>query len=279
MRRDGPAAPPAAGRRARREITPNTIAPRNASSNASTAARCRAARASVRSAARPITSDHERRAEHAHETGSSSGRASGMEPDDRPRRARRGIGAGVDPASTRGWGQSDTVPCGRTTTRPRCGRLPSPAMTAIQVQRTAQVLRRRRGRARHRPRGPPRRDPRAARPERRRQDHDRRDPRGLPPGDRRRRSRVLGDDPGRGDRALRDRIGIVLQESRSRSSTSPSASASRSTPATTRAPRDVDDTIALVGLDEQADQRGDAALRRAAPAPGRRARPRSATPS
>ena len=65
--------------------------------------------------------------------------------------------------------------------------------------------------------------------------------------------RVLGEDPWGGDRALRDRIGIVLQESQPEINL------------TVReclelyagyysAPRDVDDTIALAGLGEQADQ-------------------------
>ena len=48
-------------------------------------------------------------------------------------------------------------------------------------------------------------------PERCRQDHRRRDPRGLPHA-RRRRGDVLGFDPARRDRALRARVGIVLQE-------------------------------------------------------------------
>ena len=65
--------------------------------------------------------------------------------------------------------------------------------------------------------------------------------------------RVLGEDPWGGDRALRDRIGIVLQESQPEINL------------TVReclelyagyysAPRRVDDTIALAGLGEQADQ-------------------------
>ena len=65
--------------------------------------------------------------------------------------------------------------------------------------------------------------------------------------------RVLGEDPWGGDRALRDRIGIVLQESQPEINL------------TVReclelyagyysAPRGVDDTIALAGLGEQADQ-------------------------
>jgi ABC-2 type transport system ATP-binding protein len=65
--------------------------------------------------------------------------------------------------------------------------------------------------------------------------------------------RVLGQDPWGGDRALRDRIGIVLQESQPEINL------------TVReclelyagyysAPRDVDDTITLAGLGEQADQ-------------------------
>jgi ABC-2 type transport system ATP-binding protein len=66
--------------------------------------------------------------------------------------------------------------------------------------------------------------------------------------------RVLGEDPALGSRSLRDRIGIVLQESQPELNL------------TVReclelyagyysAPRDVDETIALAGLAEQADQR------------------------
>jgi len=65
--------------------------------------------------------------------------------------------------------------------------------------------------------------------------------------------RVLGENPWGGDRALRDRIGIVLQESQPEINL------------TVReclelyagyysAPRDVDETVALAGLGEQADQ-------------------------
>ena len=49
-------------------------------------------------------------------------------------------------------------------------------------------------------------------PERRRQDHARRDPRGPPHAPTPARSRVLGFDPAKRERAFRDRIGIVLQE-------------------------------------------------------------------
>ena len=68
----------------------------------------------------------------------------------------------------------------------------------------------RRGRARHRLTRRSRRGVLAARPQRSRQDDDRRDPRGH-----RRRTAgevtVLGHDPGAGERALKERIGIVLQ--------------------------------------------------------------------
>ena len=65
---------------------------------------------------------------------------------------------------------------------------------------------------------------------------------------------VLGMDPGRGGRELRDRIGIVLQTS----GIEPELSvreAVRLYGACYRSPRSVDEVIALVGLDEKADAR------------------------
>ena len=88
-------------------------------------------------------------------------------------------------------------------------------------------------------------------PERRREDHDGRDPRGVPATARRR-----GHRPGRGSPARRRgwrTRSASCSRSPSRSGTSPLPSVSSSTPATTRAPRDVDETLALVGLADQAD--------------------------
>ena len=64
------------------------------------------------------------------------------------------------------------------------------SVTAIEVRGPAQGLRRARGGAGHRLRGPPRRGVRPARPQRGGQDDDRRDPRGLPQPQRRARVRA-----------------------------------------------------------------------------------------
>ena len=64
---------------------------------------------------------------------------------------------------------------------------------------------------------------------------------------------MLGADPWTAPRAGATASASCCRSPRPRS-TSRSASACSSTPATTRAPRDVDDTIALVGLAEQAEQ-------------------------
>ena len=84
---------------------------------------------------------------------------------------------------------------------------------------------------------------------------------------------VLDADPWTAPRAWRDRIGIVLQES------APELGLTvreclRLYAGYYTAPRDVDDTIALVGLAEQAGDRGDEAVRRPAPPARRRARAR-----
>jgi ABC-2 type transport system ATP-binding protein len=66
--------------------------------------------------------------------------------------------------------------------------------------------------------------------------------------------RVLGVDPAEGDAAWRDRVGIVLQESEPE----PGLSVSECMELYAgyyRSPRDVDDTIALVGLSEKTDAR------------------------
>ena len=65
------------------------------------------------------------------------------------------------------------------------------------------------------------------------------------------RSRVLGVDPATGDARWRDRVGIVLQES----SAEPGLTVRECLELYAgyyREPRDIDETIALVGLDEKA---------------------------
>src|SRR5215211_6191416 len=65
---------------------------------------------------------------------------------------------------------------------------------------------------------------------------------------------VLDADPGRADREWRQRIGVVLQESRMH----PELTVRESLELFAgyyRAPRDVDDTVVLVGLTEKADDR------------------------
>jgi ABC-2 type transport system ATP-binding protein len=64
---------------------------------------------------------------------------------------------------------------------------------------------------------------------------------------------VLGEDPWNGDRALRDRIGIVLQDSQPELGLTVRESLELYA-GYYSAPRDVDDTMALAGLSEQADQ-------------------------
>jgi ABC-2 type transport system ATP-binding protein len=65
--------------------------------------------------------------------------------------------------------------------------------------------------------------------------------------------RVLGEDPWGGDRALRDRIGIVLQESQPEINLTVRECLELYAGYYT-APRDVEETIGLAGLGEQADQ-------------------------
>jgi ABC-2 type transport system ATP-binding protein len=65
--------------------------------------------------------------------------------------------------------------------------------------------------------------------------------------------RVLGQDPWHGDRALRDRIGIVLQESQPEFGLTVRECLELYAGYYT-APRDVDDTLRLAGLTEQAEQ-------------------------
>jgi ABC-2 type transport system ATP-binding protein len=66
--------------------------------------------------------------------------------------------------------------------------------------------------------------------------------------------RVLGIDPAKGDAAWRDRVGIVLQESEPEPGLSV-RECLRLYAGYYRAPRDVDDTIALVGLEEKTHAR------------------------
>jgi ABC-2 type transport system ATP-binding protein len=65
--------------------------------------------------------------------------------------------------------------------------------------------------------------------------------------------RVLGEDPWGGDRALRDRIGIVLQESQPEINLTVRECLELYAGYYT-APRDVEETIGLAGLGEQAEQ-------------------------
>ena len=94
---------------------------------------------------------------------------------------------------------------------------------------------------------------RPARPERRRQDDDGRDPRGLP-APRRRRGRRPRRRPAAGGRRLA-RAGSASSSSRRRCTrTSPSGAPRASSPATTPTPRDVDEVIELVGLEEKRER-------------------------
>ena len=123
-----------------------------------------------------------------------------------------------------------------------------------------------------------RRGLRLPRSQRRRQDDDGRDPRGLPRAQRRR-----GQRPRRGPAARRARLARADRDRPAELPPRPlpdrRASRSRSSPATTGAPRPVDEVIALVGLDEQGRRAHRQALRRPAaaarrrPRPGRRPRP------
>ena len=125
------------------------------------------------------------------------------------------------------------------------------AVTRDLRQRPAQVLRRRRGGPRDRLRGRGRRGVRAARPERRRQDDDGRDPRGLPQRDAGEVS-VLGFDPGKAERAFRERIGVVLQESELWPVLTV-REIHRMFAGYYERPRDVDEVVDLVGLGEKRD--------------------------
>jgi len=66
---------------------------------------------------------------------------------------------------------------------------------------------------------------------------------------------VLGFDPARGGREFRDRIGIVLQESTVDTSEVTVAEALDTFGAAYRTPRDRDEVIALVGLEDKANAR------------------------
>ena len=66
--------------------------------------------------------------------------------------------------------------------------------------------------------------------------------------------RVLGHDPARRERAFRERIGVVLQSSETWSTLTP-AETLRVYAGYYKNPRDVDEVIALVGLEEKQDKR------------------------
>ena len=103
-------------------------------------------------------------------------------------------------------------------------------------------------------RGPPRRGLRAARPQRRGQDDDGRDPRGLPRAHGRAGRRARAWTRAARPLALRERIGIVLQ-SRGLYRHLTVREAVSHWAGLYRGPRDVDETIALSGLEAAAEQR------------------------
>ena len=120
-------------------------------------------------------------------------------------------------------------------------------------QRAAQVVRRERGPPRDQLRDRRRRGLRPARPERRRQDDDGRDPRGLPPARRRhghgaRRGPAARPTSGAAGSAIVPQSGDLFPNLTV-------LETSRCSPPTTRAPRDVDDVVRLVGLEEKRDAR------------------------
>ena len=101
---------------------------------------------------------------------------------------------------------------------------------------------------------PRRRGVRPARPERRRQDDDRRDPRGLPRPRRRRGRGARRGPPAGASRAWRERLGVVLQSSSLYANLTPRESLALFAGYYQR-PRDVDEVIEIVGLEEKADAR------------------------
>ena len=121
-------------------------------------------------------------------------------------------------------------------------------------QRTAQVLRRERGRARHRPVGCLRRGLRVPRAQRRGEDDHGRDPRGVS-----RAERGRGQRPGHRPEGRRTALGASGSGSCSRSAASSRSSRVRETlelyAGYYSSPRGVDETIALVGLEGKADDR------------------------
>ena len=123
----------------------------------------------------------------------------------------------------------------------------------------------------HRPGGAARGDLRLPRPQRRRQDHDRGDPRRLPASAPTARSACSGHDPATAGGAWRDRVGVVLQESEPE----PGLSVRECLALYAgyyRAPRDIDETIALVGLTGAGRHARHPAVGRPAAAARRRAR-------
>ena len=77
---------------------------------------------------------------------------------------------------------------------------------------------------------------------------------------------VLGMDPATGGRQLRERIGIVLQETGHNPDLTVRETV-RQFAGYYRRPRPVDEVVELVGLEETADRRVRAPVRRAAPPP------------
>ena len=98
------------------------------------------------------------------------------------------------------------------------------------------------------------RDRRAARAERRGQDDDRRDRRGVSAGGRAGRARVLGARPAPGGRALRARVGLMLQGGGIDLRARPRETL-RQYAAFHADPRDPDELLDLVGLRDAADTR------------------------
>ena len=121
-------------------------------------------------------------------------------------------------------------------------------------QGTDQDLRGAGGRRRPRPRHRHRRVLRPPRPERRRQDHDHGEiAEGFRPRDAG-EVRVLGTDPQGAGLEWRNRVGIVLQSTGGLDLLTPREALASTAKAYSR-PRDVDDVLASVGLEDKADSR------------------------
>ena len=127
-------------------------------------------------------------------------------------------------------------------------------MPAIQVRGLRKSYGAHRGRPRHRPRRGGGRGLRPPRPQRRRQDHHRRDPRGVPGRARRARCRCSATTRPRADRDLKERIGIVLQETGVERYLTV-AEVVDLYRGYYRKSRPTDELLALTGLEAQRDQR------------------------